>query len=266
MRDNFDNCMTAILPYEGGFGDDPNDRGNWTSGKIGVGENRGTKYGISAMAEPGVDIKNLTKTGAIQIYRTKYAPPVAFDAQPYGVDLVVLDIAINSGPSRALSLLGRALGTDLKTASALSMLAQEYKDKIGLVKSICAKRAAFYRSISTFSRYGKGWLRRNAGMEATGVAMTMRLETPEKVKERLQREAAIAENARNTHSTATGATAAGGTIKTATSDTWHFDWTTMGEIAVLVIVVGAVIYFTVKALQHNERTKAYLNAAKGIVV
>jgi hypothetical protein len=39
----------------------------------------------------------------------------------------------------------------------------------------------------------------------------------------------------------------------------------MGEIALLIVIVGAVVYFTVKALHHNERVKAYQQAAKGIV-
>ena len=52
-------CAKELMVSEGGFTNDPNDRGNWTSGKIGVGELKGTKYGISAMAYPLEDIKNI---------------------------------------------------------------------------------------------------------------------------------------------------------------------------------------------------------------
>jgi lysozyme family protein len=45
----FDDAFKGLILIEKGYQDDPNDRGNWTSGVIGIGELKGTKYGISAM-------------------------------------------------------------------------------------------------------------------------------------------------------------------------------------------------------------------------
>ena len=42
----------------------PSDRGNWTSGVIGVGTLVGSKFGISAATYPTLDIPNLTRDGA----------------------------------------------------------------------------------------------------------------------------------------------------------------------------------------------------------
>ena len=46
---NFDNAFDRVIGHEGGFTDDPLDRGNWTSGTCNVGKCNGTKYGLSAM-------------------------------------------------------------------------------------------------------------------------------------------------------------------------------------------------------------------------
>lgn len=40
--------------------DDRNDKGNWTGGRVGVGQLKGTKYGISAAAYLHLGIKSLT--------------------------------------------------------------------------------------------------------------------------------------------------------------------------------------------------------------
>ena len=64
--------ITIDNAHEGGFQKMPNDSGNWTGGVIGVGELKGTKYGISAREYPDLDIENLTVDQAIQIYQEGY--------------------------------------------------------------------------------------------------------------------------------------------------------------------------------------------------
>ena len=43
MSDRFDLSFDRVVGHEGGLSLDRNDRGNWTSGKIGVGSLNGTK-------------------------------------------------------------------------------------------------------------------------------------------------------------------------------------------------------------------------------
>lgn len=45
----FDVVFERLMPHEGGFQCDPKDRGNWTGGRVGVGELKGTNRGIAAM-------------------------------------------------------------------------------------------------------------------------------------------------------------------------------------------------------------------------
>ena len=54
-------AKNLTLNVEGGYQCDPDDKGNWTGGNVGVGLLKGTKYGISAASFSNVDIKNLTK-------------------------------------------------------------------------------------------------------------------------------------------------------------------------------------------------------------
>ena len=56
----FDTVFDRTIGSEGGFQADRRDRGNWTSGEVGKGELKGTKYGLSAMTYPDLDIKAIT--------------------------------------------------------------------------------------------------------------------------------------------------------------------------------------------------------------
>lgn len=95
---NFDAAFAVALGHEGGYTDDPNDDGNWTGGKRGVGECRGTKFGISAKTYPYLDIKNLTVDQAKTIYRVEW-----WEMNRYGeinhqtIATKVFDLAINMG-------------------------------------------------------------------------------------------------------------------------------------------------------------------------
>ncbi|WP_236513543.1 glycosyl hydrolase 108 family protein, partial [Escherichia coli] len=57
---NFDQAFKVTIGHEGSFTLNKNDAGNWTGGKVGVGQLKGTKYGIAANSYPNLDIKNLT--------------------------------------------------------------------------------------------------------------------------------------------------------------------------------------------------------------
>src|SRR5574337_419321 len=69
---NFDEAFTFLIGDEGNFQDSSNDRGNWTTGIIGQGECKGTKFGISAYAYPLLDIRNLTLDEVKAIYLRDY--------------------------------------------------------------------------------------------------------------------------------------------------------------------------------------------------
>lgn len=104
---------------EGGYGDDPKDSGNWTSGRIGVGSLIGTKYGISApilcvyLKRPATvsDMKNLSYETAGLIYKRNYWDKIkGDDINSQDVANSLYDNAVNVGPGTAIKLAQRSLG------------------------------------------------------------------------------------------------------------------------------------------------------------
>ena len=101
--------IALVLQHEGKFTKRREDRGNWTSGQIGVGELKGTNFGISAMSFPDEDIANLTVERATFLYHRDYWSPVRGDDLPLPVAGPVMDAAVNCGVGAAARFLQRAL-------------------------------------------------------------------------------------------------------------------------------------------------------------
>lgn len=258
-----------MLGSEGGFDNDPRDRGNWTTGVIGKGQLKGTKYGIASHVYPNLDIKNLTIGAAHAIYKRDYAAKVAYDDMPAGVDVSVYDMGVNAGPGRSLILLQRALGASTAAAATLARIANAAPDKVAVIKAFAAKRLAFYRSLKTFSVYGRGWTRRATQCEALSVKAWLEYgaqkPAPE-IKKQLEAEAKQAENsaAKNAGGVVAGGGAAG-TAGTQTHDwAWSWDWTTIGLVALGVIAALVIGYFVWKMLVHRQRAQAYAEAAQAV--
>src|SRR5271169_2536187 len=74
----------------------PNDPGNWTGGKIGLGELKGTKFGIAAASHPTLDIANLTIDQAIQLRRTEYWDVAECDTYPGPVAFLMAEACYGS--------------------------------------------------------------------------------------------------------------------------------------------------------------------------
>lgn len=111
---NFDEAFRQLIGHEGGFQKDPNDRANWTTGKIGHGQLVGTKFGVSAMSYPGLDIENLTLEEAKAIYLRDFWGPAGCDFVPPNMKSPLFSVAVHtSAPKKtilAIQLLQRAAG------------------------------------------------------------------------------------------------------------------------------------------------------------
>lgn len=151
---------TSVLPftlrYEGGWSDNPKDPGNWTGGKVGLGELRGTNFGIAAASHPHLDIRNLTRAEAADIYWHEYCLASGFNLLPLPLCAVVFDAGVMSGPGRAKGWLA-----DARKAPAL-------KNQIAAVS---AERLAFCRSRSTWHDFGDGWGKRIAACQKRGLQL-----------------------------------------------------------------------------------------------
>ena len=167
---NFDEAFKITIGHEGGLTLHRADRGNWTSGKVGVGELKGTKYGISAMAYPKEDIKNLTLDRAKQLYKRDYWDKCRCDELPNSLKFHVFDVAVNSGVVRAIQTLQQAAGAnDDGIIGPATLAAVRSKDQCELLLLFYSFRIAFYTSIGTFGTFGKGWMNRVAANLKIGV-------------------------------------------------------------------------------------------------
>lgn len=68
-----------------------------------------TKYGISHNAYPDLDIANLTRAQAQEIYLRDYWKPIRGNALPGALALVLFDAAVNMGVNRAVGILQACL-------------------------------------------------------------------------------------------------------------------------------------------------------------
>lgn len=92
MDTKFDKAIKVVLAHEGGYVNDPNDLGGETN------------FGISKRSYPTVDIKNLTREQAVEIYRGDWWERYRYgDIEDLDVATKVFDLAVNMGPVPALS-------------------------------------------------------------------------------------------------------------------------------------------------------------------
>lgn len=263
MANTLEQALKHIFGHEGGFTKDPRDPGNWTGGKIGVGENRGTKYGIACHAHPNVDIANLTLAQAADIYRKQYAAPIGYELLPAGVDLVAFDASVNSGPSASLRFLGAALGVQAAMVPVVNA-ANHANDKIIVIKRSCAERLAFMRSLAIWVTYGNGWSRRVASIEAVAVKWSLQaanVPAPE-IKKQLETESKTA-SSQATGDIKKAATSTGTVAGTGGASWWgSLDFTQKAAlIALAILLVFGMIYFIKRAIVNRQRANAYTAAA-----
>lgn len=157
----FDTAFDRVVLSEGKYQCDPRDRGNWTSGKIGVGELKGTNYGISAMTYPHLDIRNLTKEQIRAIYFEDWFVALGMERFRPAMQYQLFDAAVQHGFARAARILQRTVKVRadgvIGPQTLRAVRAVELND---LLMRFIAKRIDFYTRISTFSEYGRGWMRR----------------------------------------------------------------------------------------------------------
>lgn len=118
----FDAAVERVLRAEGGYVNDPADRGGETN------------FGISSRANPDIDVRNLTRQGAVRIYRERYWEPIKADTLPAELQQPAFDAAVNQGVGwtrDALKQAGGDLGKflDLREARYREIVAADPSQK-----------------------------------------------------------------------------------------------------------------------------------------
>jgi lysozyme family protein len=168
-KENFGRCLELVLQHEGGFVDHPADPGGATNKGITIKTYR-SFFGEDKTVE---DLKNIKDSEVATIYRNGYWDKVCGDMLPLGLDYVVFDAAVNSGPRRSVIWLQQALNTsvdghigDETIGKALS-----YIDPDFLITATCDNRLDFLHSLKAWDTFGKGWGKRVLAVKALALKM-----------------------------------------------------------------------------------------------
>lgn len=163
-KPDFDLAFERLIGHEGKFQNMRSDRGNWTHGKVGIGELKGTKYGISAMTYPHLDIENLTLEEAKKIYYSDFWIRAGADQYDGAIGYQVFDAAVNHGIGNAIRFLQQAVNVvDDGDIGPITLEAIKNSSLTDILMRFNAARLRFYTKLSTWNDYGKGWVNRIAG-------------------------------------------------------------------------------------------------------
>ena len=101
----FGSIMEHIFKKEGGYA--AND-----------GNGSPVNFGINQGANPDIDVKNLTKEKAAQIYKQRYWDAIGGDSLPPNVALMAMDAAVNQGVGFAKDMIAKS-GGDINAMAAM---------------------------------------------------------------------------------------------------------------------------------------------------
>jgi lysozyme family protein len=168
MNQNFDKCMSMLLKHEGGYVNHPSDPGGMTN--LGITKRTYDEYHGTDIDEEGM--RNLTKDDVIPIYRENYWNRCRCQDLPSGVDWAVFDFAVNAGTGRAAKALQKAVEVEQDgSIGPLTLMKVKHHEVVNIINRIATYREQFYRSLSTFDTFGKGWIRRNDKTREQAISM-----------------------------------------------------------------------------------------------
>ena len=137
----FDSAVDFVLNMEGG---------QYVENDAGKGPSR---WGILQIANPNVDVKNLSKEDAKKIYKAKFWDAINGDqlsSQNPGLALATFDAAVNHGVPTAKNMLASSQGD---VGNLLQQRSNLYKDLIN-------------KDPQTYAKYGPGWDNRLSNLSA----------------------------------------------------------------------------------------------------
>lgn len=266
-------AMKIELRFEGGKDDDPIDPGGRTNQGV---IQRVFSAWLRKNGKPNRDVFTMLDAERDAIYWENYGAKVRFNELPPGVDLVVLDGGINSGPSQSIKWLQRALGITADGVLGLVTMEAtlEYPDHDDLITKILDQRERFLRALKTFYHFGKGWMSRVNQLRKIGHAWAMGSIGPAVVWSANMNKKATIVDAKQRFSTAPAdAVTAGGGVTTGLSTAQSALAPLQGTsrlvdnilIAILVIGVACTVFGFAYAW-WVRRQNSELDEALGLIV
>lgn len=144
--------LRTIDKWEGGLVDDPDDSGGLT------------KYGVSHRWNPEIDIRTLTKDGAVDVLYLRYEKLNLDWINNVCLRWKVFDISVNTAPWRAAKYLQAIVGTKIDGwIGPVTLGAVNAREPRDVMYELIEKQARYYARIATVKGQGKfilGWIRR----------------------------------------------------------------------------------------------------------
>ena len=148
-----------LMYHEGGYVEDPQDAGGETC------------YGISKRSYPHLDIKNLTRDQARQIYFVDFWMKAKCEQiNDENIAIKLFDLAVNMGIPQAVKLIQRALRANRTRVledgiiGSVTLAAINKADPTDLLAALKSESAGYYRLIAQANpsqqKFIEGWLNR----------------------------------------------------------------------------------------------------------
>lgn len=158
----FHACQAITARWEGGWSDHPDDPGGKTM--YGLTSEVWSAY-LKRHGKPPRPVRTATRAEVEELFKRQYWDVVRGDQLPPGIDLMVYDFAINSGPARAVRHLQAALGVkqDGVVGHVTLAAAREAYDRDqdgDVILAMARSRLAFLQGLRTWRSFGRGWTNR----------------------------------------------------------------------------------------------------------
>ncbi|MBX9924848.1 MAG: TIGR02594 family protein [Hyphomicrobiaceae bacterium] len=162
----FDDALAHVLDMEGGYTDDPEDPGGPTNKGLTLADltrHRGIALTSSNRNALIAELRAISDTDVRSIYATAYWRRSGCPALPPWLALFHFDTAVNMGTGTAIRMLQTALGVEIDgEVGPVTTAAAATADPVPLLDAYAGLRRQRYRSLSTFPRFGRGWLNRTS--------------------------------------------------------------------------------------------------------
>lgn len=158
-----------VLAHEGGYVDHPKDPGGATN----LGITFKTLQAWRGKKITKQDVKNLSRQEALAIYKAQYWDTMKCSLLPLGLDYMVMDYGVNSGPARSVKDIQRVVGAEpdgvmgVKTVAKIEAFVKVH-GILALLERYASRRWAFMQGLSNYPTFGDGWKKRVWG-KSTGV-------------------------------------------------------------------------------------------------
>jgi lysozyme family protein len=156
---SWDAALAFIFKVEGGFVDNPADPGGMTN--LGITWREWQDWVGGDFPVTRETMEALTKADVTPIYHSHYWLASRCQDMPVGVDLFIMDEAVNEGCGRAARDLQHTVGAKVDgIIGPVTLAAVRSIAPVALIGRLADTRLSFYRSLPTWSTFGHGWSNR----------------------------------------------------------------------------------------------------------